>query len=398
MFKRRFTLFTIAGFKVRADFSWLILAALITWTLATGLFPGKVGNLSTVSYWIMGFIGAIGIFGSIIFHELCHSLAARRFGMPIEGITLWIFGGVAHMEENPPSPKAEFLMALAGPLSSFLLAGIFLGLHAVTGPGGSGSLFTGSSSSQISSPVQGIIWYLGRINLILAVFNLLPAFPLDGGRMLRSAIWRGLRDIVRATRISSVIGSVFGFILIGGGIFSLFAGSFIGGVWWVLIGLFIHSASQTGYRQLLFVKALSGVPVKKFMKKEPVTVSEESTVARLVEDFVYQYYYKLYPVEEDGKLRGCVTTEEIKSVPREEWDTTQVSEIAHPCSDRNTVGPDADCSEALRLMQKSGNSRLLVAKDDRLVGIVTLKDLINFLSMKLDLEAEKISSNIKQRR
>ncbi len=397
MFKRRFTLFTIAGFKVQADLSWLLLAALITWTLATGLFPGKVGNLSTVLYWIMGLIGAVGIFGSIIFHELCHSLVARRFGMPIEGITLWIFGGVAHMEENPPSPKAEFFMAIAGPLSSFLLAGIFLGLHFLSGEGGgSGSLFA-SGTSNIDSPVQGVVWYLGRINLILAVFNLLPAFPLDGGRVLRAAIWRGIGNIVRATRVASVIGSGFGFLLIGAGILSLFVGSFVGGIWWVLIGLFIHSASQNSYRQLLFVKALSGVAVEKFMKKDPITVSGHSTVAKLVEDYVYNYYYKLYPVEENGNLQGCVTTEEIKSVPREEWDTTEVKEIAHPCSDRNAVDPGTDCTEALRLMQKSGKSRLLVTKDDKLLGIITLKDLIDYLSLKLDLEPGRISTDIKKR-
>lgn len=395
MFRRRFTLFTIAGFKVQADLSWLILAALITWTLATGLFPRNVGNLSTVVYWIMGFIGAVGIFGSIIFHELCHSFVARRFGMPIEGITLWIFGGVAHMEDNPPSPKAEFFMAIAGPLSSFLLAGVFLGLHAVTAGGASGSLF-GGGSARISSPVQGIVWYLGRINLILAVFNLLPAFPLDGGRVLRSALWRGMNEIIKATRVASVIGSGFGFLLIGAGVLFLFTGSFVGGIWWALIGLFLHSASQNGYRQLLFARALSGVPVSKFMKKDPVSVSKESTVARVVEDYVYNYYYKMYPVDDEGELTGCVTTEEIKSVPREEWDTTRVKDIAQACSDNNTVAPDTDSTKALRLMRKSGKSRLIVTKGDKLLGIITLKDLIDYLSLKLDLERSSITSEIKK--
>jgi Zn-dependent protease/predicted transcriptional regulator len=355
-----------------------------------------MGNLSRAVYWIMGFVGALGLFGSIIFHELSHSLVARRFGMPIRGITLWIFGGVAHMEDNPPSPKAEFAMAIAGPLSSFLLAGVFLGLHRLSGSGSSGSLFAGGGSD-ISTPVQGVLWYIGRINLILGLFNLLPAFPLDGGRVLRAALWRGLNDIIRATRAASIVGSAFGFILIGAGIFSLFTGSFIGSIWWVLIGLFLHSASQNGYRQLLFVQALSGVPVKKFMKKNPVTVSGNDTVARLVEDYVYTHHYKMYPVEDNGSLDGCVTTEDIKSVDRENWDTTAVREIKKTCSEENALDPETDCTVALKRMQKTGNSRLMVAKDGKLLGVVTLKDLIDFLSLKLDLEPEQISKDVKKR-
>jgi Zn-dependent protease/CBS domain-containing protein len=395
MFRKKITLFSIAGFKVQADWSWLILAALIIWTLATGLFPRTVSNISTVLYWVMGVVGAVGIFGSIIFHELCHSLVARQFGMPIEGITLWIFGGVAHMEDNPPSPKAEFLMALAGPASSLFLAGLFLLIHGVTTGSVSGSLFFGRNV-QITTGVQGVIWYLGRINLLLGLFNLLPAFPLDGGRILRSGIWRGLNDIVRATRVASIIGSVFGFLLIGGGVFSLFTGSFVGGIWWILIGLFLHNASQNGYRQLLIKKTLSGVPIKKFMKKDPVSVPEEATVAALVEDYVYNYHYKMYPVMEDGRLSGCVTTREIKSVDRENWDTTEVREITQECSGNNSAAPDTDTSHALNLMQKSGNSRLMIVENDELLGIVTLKDLMDYLSLKLDLEQGKIESNVRR--
>lgn len=389
MFKNKLTLFTIAGFKIQADFSWLILAALITWTLATGLFPRNVPGVSTAIYWIMGFIGAVGIFGSIIFHELSHSLAARRFGMEIEGITLWIFGGVAHMEENPPSPRAEFAMAIAGPLSSFVLAGVLLGLRRLSGPGEWSPLFFGGEAG-IESPVQGVLWYLGRINLILGIFNLVPAFPLDGGRALRSGLWAGKKDIIWASKVASFIGSGFAFLLIGAGVFFLFSGAFVGGIWWVLIGFFLHSASRNAYQQLLVSRALSGVPIKKFMKKDVITIPPNTTVAALVEDYIYTHHYKLFPVASDGNLEGCVTTGEVKDVDRENWDTTEVGSITHECSKENSVTPETDAAKALGIMKRTGRGRLMVVKNGGLLGIVTLKDLMQYLSMKLDLEPGRL--------
>jgi Zn-dependent protease/sulfur carrier protein ThiS len=384
MLGKRITLFTIADFKIKADFSWIVIALLITWTLATGLFPTYFRNLPTIQYWIMGIIGAIGLFGGIVFHELSHSLVARRFGMPIKEITLWIFGGVAHMEENPPNPRAEFLMAIAGPLSSFLLGFICFGIKELGGNLGGSVL------------AQGIFWYLFRINLLLGIFNLIPAFPLDGGRALRAGLWRWRNDIIGATRISSYIGSGFAFVLIFLGFLSMFRGGIFGGIWWILIGLFLHSASKNSYKQLLMVKTLSGMPVSRIMKKNPVTVPPGTTLSDLVENYVYTHHYKMFPVvDENGAVQGCVTTENVKSYPRENWEETTVGDITQSCSGENSIPSDMDASKALSLMQRTGKSRLLVVDEGTLAGVVTLKDLLHYLSMKMEMEEEEISNQFK---
>lgn len=365
------------GFKVRIDLSWLIIVALVVWSLAGGVFPYYYKNLSSSSYWIMGIVGAIGLFLSIIAHEFTHSIVARRFGMPMEGITLFIFGGVAEMEDEPPSAEAEFFMAFAGPLSSIVIGFIFWGLTAL------------GRAAQWPVTVTGVLNYLKLINWILAGFNLLPAFPLDGGRVLRSILWKWKNNISTATKIASGAGSTFGMLLIVAGIFFLFTGSIIGGIWWVLIGLFLRQASQMSYRRVLMRKALEGETISRFMRKDPITVSPSTTVKDLVENYVYKYHHRMYPVIKDGHLRGCITTKEIKEVPQDLWESKTVEEIVHACSTQNTISLNEDPVNALTLMNKTGNSRLLVVDgQDILAGIITIKDLLSFLSLKFDLEED----------
>jgi Zn-dependent protease/CBS domain-containing protein len=322
----------------------------------------------------MGIVGALGFFASIIFHELCHSLVARRYGLPIKGITLFIFGGVAHMEEEPPSARAEFMMAIAGPLSSVALG---VGFYAV------GLLVAGAPSA---NPIAAVIAYLSFINFLLAGFNLLPAFPLDGGRVLRSALWNWKKNLRWATHVSSRIGSGFGVALILLGIVSVVTGNFIGGIWWFVIGLFLRGASQQSYRQLLMRKALEGEHVQRFMATDPVTVSPGVSVEDLVEDYIYKYHYKMYPVVDKGRLVGCVTVSQVKEVPREQRREHSVGDLASTCSNKNTVEAGADAVKALATMNRTGASRLMVVDGDRLVGVVALKDMLKFLSLKIDLE------------
>jgi len=376
MFGKKIHLFNLFGFKVGADISWLLLAVLVTWSLATGVFPYYFKGLSQEAYWWMGFAGATGLFLSIVFHEFSHSLVARHFGLPMKGITLFIFGGVAEMEGEPNSPKVEFLMAIAGPISSVLL-----------GAGAYGASVLGANAGW-PAPVIGVLLYLGWLNIILAAFNLIPAFPLDGGRVLRSILWQIKGDLRWSTHVASTFGSAFGLLLIVLGIVSFISGAFIGGVWYFLIGLFIRSASQMSYQQLLMRNALSGEEVERFMHEAPVTVPPATSIADLVNNYFYRYHYKMFPVSNGNGLVGCVTATRVKEVPRDEWNRHAVQELMIPCSQENAVSPHADAMEALSLMNRTGNSRLLVVDHEHLLGIVTLKDMLKFLALKIDLEGE----------
>ena len=370
---RSITLFQLLGFKVRVDFSWLFLAVLVTWSLALGAFPLWYEGLAPATYWAMGVAGMIGLVFSLVFHELSHSLVARRYGLPIKGITLFIFGGVAEMSDEPPSAQAEFAVAIAGPIMSFAIGGV-CGIATLFGPG-------------VGLPVEAtlVIGYLALLNVLLALFNLVPAFPLDGGRMLRSALWYWKGDLRYATRVTSAIGGGFGILLIILGVVGVLSGN-VFALWYVLIGLFVRNAAQMSYQQLLLRRALEGETVERFMHRDPITVPRAISVTELVEGYVYRHHHKMFPVVDDDRLVGCVTTRQIQQLPRDEWNRTTVGALAQSCSADNSVPPDEDAMKALSLMSKNGLSRVLVVDQERLVGILSLKDLLDFLSLKIELE------------
>jgi predicted transcriptional regulator len=236
-------------------------------------------------------------------------------------------------------------------------------------------------------PVNAVIGYLAWLNLVLAGFNLIPAFPLDGGRVLRSILWHVKGNARWATRIASAVGSGFGMFLIVLGIIYFLGGAFVQGIWYFLIGLFIRSASEMSYKQILIRNALGGEAIERFMKSYPVTVPTSITIDQLVNDYFYRYHYKMFPVSEGDGLIGCVTSKQVKEVPKEDWKNHTVKEVLAPCSQENTVPPHTDAMQALSLMNRTGNSRLLVVENNRLLGIITLKDMLKFLSLKVDLES-----------
>ena len=376
MFGKGVPIIKLFGFQVRIDASWLVLAVLITWSLASGFLPYRFPYLPQAVYWWMGAFGALGLFASIIFHELCHSLVARRFGLPIRGITLFIFGGVAEMEEEPPSAKAEFFMAIAGPLSSILLGSIcFLAYRFGVMQGW-------------PEAVYGVLSYLNWINFILAGFNLVPAFPLDGGRVFRSILWKWKGNLKWATRVSSQVGSGFGLLLIILGLLDILTGNFVGGMWYFLIGMFLRSAARMSYQRLLMKRALEGETVRRFMQPDPVIVAPSVSLEELVEEYIYKYHFKMFPVASGENLIGCVTTAEVKQVPRSQWRERRVSDIVIPCSAGNTLDADTDATDALSIMSRAKKSRMMVIDGRRIIGIITLKDLLKFLSLKLDLEGD----------
>jgi Zn-dependent protease/CBS domain-containing protein len=372
MFGNSITLFRLFGFEVKVDLSWVVLAVLITWSLARGVFPTTVRGLSTATYWWMGALGAVGLFLSVVFHELWHSLVARRFGIVMSGITLFIFGGVAQMEDEPKDPRAEFWMAAAGPLSS-----IFIGLILY----GVARAFTGVWPR----PLLGVVGYLGYLNLILAVFNLVPAFPLDGGRILRSVLWGARKDLLSATRIASRVGAGFGLLLMFAGLVSMLLGSFISGIWWLFIGTFLRGAANSSYQETVRRRTLQGEKARSIMRPDPITVTSLTTVRQLVEDYIYRYHYTLFPVVDDGRLKGCVTTRDVRNVPRGEWDMHQVSELSATCTDGTVVEPDLDALAVLQKMRRTGNTRMMVVGNGRLLGIITLKDLLSFIAVRLEI-------------
>jgi Zn-dependent protease len=373
MFGRPVSLFTVFGFEIKIDISWLLLAALITWSLASGLFPEYYKDLPPAAYWWMGVAGAVGLFLSIIVHELTHSLVARRYGVTMKEITLFIFGGVAQMEEDTPHPKAEFMIAIVGPLSSCVLGLSFFLLSNL------------GVKSGWPVTVTGVLNYLSWLNMILAVFNLIPAFPLDGGRILRSALWKWKKDLRWSTDIAAQIGSGFGLLLTIMGIIYIVRGNFVGGLWWFLIGLFVRTAAQSSYRQILARSLFHSKKVKDLMVTNPVTVPRSISLEEFIRDYVYKYHFQAYPVLSFGRLTGCVFVKQIAAIPREEWAASTVGAVALPCSEDITIGPEEDANKALALMNRTGNSRLLVVNGEELEGIISLKDMLALLSLKMEL-------------
>jgi len=327
-------------------------------------------------YWAMGLAGALGLFASVVCHELAHALVARRYGAAVHRITLFLFGGVAELEDEPTRPAIELLTAIVGPLLSLLLALACFGVSLV------------GWRAAWPAAIAGVISYLGAINGALAIFNLVPAFPLDGGRALRALLWRWKGDRLWATRLTTQLGSAFGvFLIVLGGV-SVFAGDLLGGIWWVVLGVFLRSAARMSYQHMLFQHVLAHTPVRRLAVAHPITVPPSISVAELVDAYVYPYHQAFFPVVDDGRVIGCVSTRQVKQLPRAAWSQQRVGAIAEPCSPHNTVSPDMDAAQLLATMQRTGASRWLVVDGDHLVGLITLNDLLHFVALKLELDRQ----------
>ncbi|WP_028574525.1 site-2 protease family protein [Desulfonatronovibrio hydrogenovorans] len=375
MFGKSINLVKVMGFQIKVDVSWIIIAVLVTWSLAVGFFPHYIEGLRTMDYWILAVFGALGLFFSIVFHEFWHSYVARKMGVSIKGITLFVFGGVAEMEDDPKTPRSEFWIAIAGPLASFFLALVFY------------LVFDLARSMEMAPGIISVFMYLALINLILAIFNLIPAFPMDGGRILRAALWHLKKDLPWATRTAANMGSIFGLVLIGLGLLNMLTGNLVGGLWYFVIGMFIRFVAQNSYRQLMVKRALAGETVQSLMK-EPVYVPGEITLQELVEDYVYRYHFKMFPVRDGKTLTGCITTRQVGEIERQNWPGILVREITRQCSMENTVGPDEDVVKVLGKMNRTGLSRMMVVRNGELLGIISLKDIMAYLSARMELEGD----------
>lgn len=361
-----FRIARIFGIPILIHYTWFIIFGLIVYTLTTGYFPSQYPDLPESSHLVKGIVTALLLFASVLLHELGHSIVAMRNGIGIVSITLFIFGGVARWKEDPKSAWVEFKIAIAGPITSFLLAGSFYAVSRLE-VGGQG--------------MTAVTGYLALLNLILGIFNLVPAFPLDGGRMLRATIWK-YTSKVRATRFSSVAGTLFAFFLIASGIFFLVGGA-LTGLWYILIGWFLKDAASGAYQQVQVDEVLSRVHVRELMITECASIPAHVSVQDAVNDYFLRYGYGGFPVESEGVLKGLVSLAEIRELDREDWPRTSVQSIMTPVGENSTISIDANIVEALRKMATSGLSRLIAVDDaGECVGMITHNGILRRLQVQ----------------
>ncbi|MBE9167148.1 site-2 protease family protein [Pleurocapsales cyanobacterium LEGE 06147] len=367
-----FRLGSIFGFEISVDLSWLLIFFLILWTLTVNLFPFNYPGLSGTTYMVMGVAGTLLFFTSLLLHELSHSIVARAKGIPVAGITLFAFGGVSRTRMDAETPGDEFQIAGIGPLTSVVLSAVF-GLIAYFGQGAGWNV-----------AIVGVASYLAWINLILAVFNLLPGFPLDGGRLFRSLIWKLTNNLQTATRVASIGGRLLGFALIALGFWQLFSPvpNFLGGLWLILIGWFLNNAAVASYQDLLLRTMLSGARVSEVMTLNPEAVDSNLSLQDLVEQYFFNRNYQSFPVLENGQPIGIVTLNQVKQVPREQWMQRTVKDVMIATEEGITVSPEEDMVKVLEKMQKARSRRLLVITNGKLQGIISATDIANWLQRK----------------
>ncbi|RMF85216.1 MAG: CBS domain-containing protein [Nitrospinota bacterium] len=368
-----FTLFQLYGITIAVDYSWFIIFGLVTWSLAIGYFPRYTPDLPPALAWSMGALSALLLFGSVLLHELAHSYVAIRHSIPVERITLFLFGGMAQITREARDSKTEFQIAVAGPICSFALALLFW-------------LLTLGTRHLVQADLFVLMFgYLTTINMALAIFNLIPGFPLDGGRMLRAYLWRKYGDFARATYTASRVGKGVALALIFLGFVQIFAGNLIGGLWLVFIGMFLQQAAEAGYSQVMGRELLAGLMVRDFMTQAVITLSPTMTLEQAVEEAFFRHAHICYPVTDQGTLVGILTLDHIKEIPRQEWKERRVQEVMSPPTAENTVSPETSIYEVLAKMGSGGTSRLPVVQGQKLVGIITRRDVMNLLQIRSGL-------------
>ncbi len=370
--KSSFRIGRIAGIDIGANQSWLLAFFLIAWSLAAGFFPQNYPGWNPASYWIAGALGAILLFVCVLLHELAHSLVAKSRGMQVSSITLFIFGGVSNLQDEPESAGTEFVMAFVGPLTSLTLGGIFFLIGRIIILG--------------NNPLSALIWYLNYVNIALGLFNLIPGFPLDGGRVLRSIIWGVTHNLKQATNVATMVGQLFGwgFILYGVYIAFTVPGGLINGLWIGFIGWFLTSAAESSRRELSMREYLQGVKVSDVMDPSPECVPPQTQVDSVVQNVFYEHGYRAAPVCLDDKVLGIVTITDVKKLPHEEWNRTPVDRImSHETI--YSIRSDADLNSALRLLAEHELNQLLVIDDDKLKGLLNRAHVIRYLQMNQEL-------------
>lgn len=360
----------IAGIDIKVDSSWLVIFLLFTFSLSVYYFPRSFMLGSKAFYWLLGFITSILVFASVLIHELAHSIMAIKQGEKVEDITLFILGGVARISEEPETPQKEFSMALVGPLSSFLLALVFILLAVIF--------------RTVSEPLQVMAAYLAYVNAIVGGFNLLPGFPMDGGRVLRAIVWKATGDLRKSTRSASLVGQFISFFLIFIGILRFFRGD-LGGLWLVLVGWFLHNASVQGYSQVLLKQSLEGLKARDLMSDAFLFVEPGLAVETLVQEYVLKKRERVFLVVSADKLLGIICLEDIKKYPREKWPELRVQDIMTPAERIISVDPESTGAQVLQHLAEAEINQVPVLENGKVVGIICRNDLLKIMQLRAEL-------------
>jgi Zn-dependent protease/predicted transcriptional regulator len=365
----------IMGIPIRIHYTLWLVFALIAWSLATpnGYMPHQYPGLSTGVYWAIGIASAIILFASVLIHELSHSYVAKKNGLPIARITLFFFGGVSEMTEEPQDPGLEVRMAIAGPAMSFVIAAVL------------GGLWYLSKALTLPVPIMATLGYGALINAVLGAFNLLPAFPLDGGRVFRGSLWKRSNSLIGATRTATRISEILSLLMMLGGFAAIIFGDFVDGIWIVVLGWFIRSGAETSLGQTLVGEALTGVTVSDIMTQNVLTVTPEIKVEQLVQDYFLIYHHDGYPVVKDGEIQGIVTLRCVRAVPKEQRANVTVAQAMVPRDKTIMIKPTQSALDAFQKMARAKVGRLLVADDGKLMGILTRGDVMRTIQTRREL-------------
>ncbi|HET7404983.1 MAG TPA: site-2 protease family protein [Candidatus Bathyarchaeia archaeon] len=365
----------IIGIPIRIHWTLWLVFVLIAWSLADGYLPMTYGSkLTQTEDWIVGVISSVLLFVSVLLHELSHSYIAKRNGLPIARITLFFFGGVSEMSEEPRDPGLEVRMAAAGPLTSFAIAGVL------------GGMWIAGNLVSFPTAVIAILGYNALINVGLGAFNLIPAFPLDGGRVLRGSLWQGSRNLLKATRSATRVSEIFSLLIIAAGLLLIVVtGDFFNGIWIIFLGWFIRSGAETSLQQTQVSEALHGVSVEEVMTKNLLTVPPDLTVQQLVNDYFLVHPHGGYPVVQGDQLLGIVTMSSVRSIPRERREIERVSQAMVPFERIVTISPTASAADAMQKIAQANVGRLLVTDGPKILGVITRGDLMKTIQTRQDL-------------
>jgi len=367
-------LFRVAGVQIEIDYSWLVIFLLVLWSLSAGYFPQAYPGQRTLDYWIVGLVATLFFFGSVLLHELSHAAMANRLGENVDRITLFIFGGMAHLSGEPKSADSELKIASVGPLTSLALALAFWLVSTAIGP--------------VPSLWTAVFRYLAFINLALALFNLLPGFPLDGGRLLRALLWKRWGDLRRATARAAQWGSRIGWGLIGLGALEIFGGALVGGLWLIFIGLFLRSAAASGYQGMVIERTLEHFRVSDIMTPEPVTLSPETSVGEAVEQYFLRFGYGGFPVVSDGRVLGVLSLSHVRHCQPQERAHKKVRDIMLALGPGLEIAPQASALAAMLKMNEANSGRLVVVDGGKMVGLITRTGLARIIQVQAQLAAD----------